>query len=74
MKLIKDWKKHLRSYSFIGHAANLLTALSISGLSVLGVLSTNIALPLLIGLAILFGLFGALGRFVDQEIEDLEDK
>lgn len=39
-------------------------------------LSSEIALPLLAGLAIIFGILGLAGRFVDQNIDDglLEDK
>jgi hypothetical protein len=50
--------------------ANFLIALSVSGLAVLGVLSSEIAFPLLAGLAILFGVLGLCGRFVDQNIDD----
>lgn len=49
---------------------NFLIALSISGLSVLGVLSSEIAFPLLALLAISFGLFGLVGRFIDQSLDD----
>jgi len=52
---------------------NFLIALSISGLAVLGVLSSDIAFPLLAGLAISFGLFGLVGRFIDQQLEDNQD-
>lgn len=70
MKLIPNKKKVLKSYSFLSMAANFLIALSISGLSVLGVLSSEIALPLLACLAIAFGVAGLAGRFVDQNIDD----
>ena len=70
MKLLKDKKKILKSYSFLSIAANFLIALSISGLSVLGVLSSEIALPVLATLAISFGLFGLAGRFIDQSLDD----
>jgi hypothetical protein len=51
-------------------AANFLTALSISGLSVLGVISSELAFPLLLCLAITFGVVGLLGRFVDESVDD----
>lgn len=73
MKLIKNKKKILKSYSFLSMLGNFLIALSISGLSVLGVLSSEIALPILAVLAICFGLFGLVGRFIDQSLEDSED-
>ena len=73
IRIIRDWKKQLKSYSFLSISANFLTALSISGLSTLGVLSSNVAFPLLVGVAVIFGLFGLVGRFISQEIEDLEE-
>lgn len=74
LKLIKDWKKSLKSYSFLSIVANILTAVSVSALAVLGVLSSDIAFPVLACLAIAFGLVGAIGRFIDQTVDDLEDK
>jgi len=73
MKLLKDKKKILKSYSFLSIAANFLTALSVSGLSVLGVLSSELALPILIGCALFLGLLGLCGRFVDQSLDDVGD-
>jgi predicted membrane metal-binding protein len=73
-KLAKNWKQRLtKSYSSLSILANILVALSISGLSVLGVISNVIAIPLLVGLAITFGLVGLAGRVIDQGIEDIED-
>ena len=73
MKLLPNKKKILKSYSFLSMLGNFLIALSISGLAILGVLSSDITFPLLAGLAISFGLFGLVGRFIDQSIEDIED-
>lgn len=73
MKLLKDKKRILKSYSFLSIAANFLTALSVSGLSVLGVLSSELALPILIGCALFLGLLGLCGRFVDQSLDDVGD-
>jgi len=74
LKLIKDWKKSLKSYSFLSILANVFTAISVSALAVLGVLSSDIAFPVLACLAIAFGLVGAVGRFIDQTVEDLGDE
>ena len=73
MKLLKDKKRILKSYSFLSIAANFLTALSVSGLSVLGVLSSELALPILIGCALFLGLLGLCGRFVDQSLDDVTE-
>ena len=71
MKLLPNKKSILKSYSFLSMLGNFLIALSISGLAVLGVLSSEIAFPLLAVLAISFGLFGLVGRFIDQSVEDI---
>ena len=76
-KLAKNWKQRLlRSYSSLSIIANILVALSISGLSVLGVVSNVLAIPLLVGLAITFGVLGLAGRIIDQGLDDVmaEDK
>ena len=70
MRLLPNKKKILKSYSFLSMLGNFLIALSISGLAVLGVLSSDIAFPLLAALAIIFGLFGLAGRFIDQSLDD----
>ena len=72
LRLIKDWKKGLKSYSFLSIVANILTAVSVSALAVLGVLSSDIAFPILACLAVAFGVVGAIGRFIDQTVDDLE--
>ena len=71
MKFLKDKRKVVKSYSFLSMAANFAVALSISGLSVLGVISSELAFPLLLCLAITFGVVGLLGRFVDQGLDDI---
>ena len=70
-KLAKNWKQRLlKSYSSLSIVANILVALSISGLAVLGVISDVVAIPILVGLAITFGVVGLLGRVIDQELDD----
>lgn len=74
-KLAKNWKNRLlRSYSSLSIIANILVALSISGLSVLGVISNVIAFPLLVGLALALGLAGLLGRVIDQGLDDIRQE
>lgn len=74
MKWRSDWKKILKTYSFLSIVANLLVAISVSGLAVLGVLSSSIAFGTLATLAIALGLIGAVGRFVDQTYDDIEER
>lgn len=73
MKLLKDKKKIIKSYSFLSMLGNFLIALSVSGLSVLGVLSSEIAFPILVSCALFLGLLGLIGRFVDQSVDDSMD-
>ena len=74
-KLAKNWKNRLlRSYSSLSIIANILVALSISGLAVLGVVSNVLAIPLLVGLAISFGVLGLLGRVLDQGLDDAREE
>lgn len=73
MKWRSDWKKILKTYSFLSIIANLFVAVSIAGLSVLGVLSSSIAFGTLVTVAIALGLIGAVGRFVDQSYDDIKE-
>jgi hypothetical protein len=71
-KLASNWKQRLlKSYSSLSIVANILVALSISGLAVLGVISDVVAIPILVGLAITFGVVGLLGRVIDQGLDDV---
>lgn len=72
LKWHKDWKRILRTYSFISIVANLLVAISVTGLSVLGVLSSNLAFGTIACIGIVLGVLGCAGRFVDQELDDLD--
>lgn len=74
-KLAKNWKQRLiKSYSSLSIIANILVALSISGLAVLGVISNVIALPLLVSLALALGLVGLFGRIIDQGLDDVRQE
>lgn len=70
MKLVNNWKSLIKSYSVMAILGNLLTALSISGLAVVGVLSSGMAFNALVVSAILFGVAGFIGRFIRQDLED----
>lgn len=70
MKIVNDPKKLLKSYSVWAMIANILTALSVSALSVLGVISYALALPVAVGCAILFGVLGLFGRIIKQDLEE----
>lgn len=74
MKFHEDWKKILKTYSFLSLVANLLVALSVSGLAVLGVLSSQVAFGTLAISASVLGLLGVIGRFVDQSYDDMREE
>jgi len=74
MKFHEDWKKILKTYSFLSLVANLLVALSVSGLAVLGVLSSQVAFGTLAISASVLGLLGLIGRFVDQSYDDMREE
>lgn len=75
MKLASNWKERLtKSYSSLSIIANIAIALSVSGLSVLGAISHVFAIPLLVGLAILFGILGLAGRIIDQGLDDVRQE
>lgn len=65
--LVEGWTKLWKSYSVIFSAANILQAVSVTGLSVLGVINVYFAFKLVVGLAMLFGAFGLVGRLIAQK-------
>lgn len=67
-KLVEGWKKLFKSYSVIFSLANILQALSVAGLSVLGVINVYFAFKIVITLAILFGFLGLVGRLISQPV------
>lgn len=68
LSLVEGWKRLWKSYSIIFSLANILQALSVTGLSVLGVVNVYFAFKLVIGMAILFGLLGLVGRLISQPV------
>lgn len=70
MKIVNDPKKLLKSYSVWAMVANILTALSVSALAVLGVISVYFSMWVVIASATVFGLLGLVGRFLKQDLEE----
>lgn len=65
--LVDDWKRLWKSYSVIFSFANILQAVSVTGLSVLGVINVYFAFKIVVGLAMLFGVLGLVGRLISQK-------
>lgn len=67
LTLVDNWKRLWKSYSVIFSAANILQAVSVTGLSVLGVINVYFAFKLVVGMAAIFGVLGLVGRLLDQK-------
>ena len=75
LKLVRNWKTILtKSYSSLSIIANILIALSVSGLSVLGVIASEVAIPTILCFAIPLGLLGLTGRILDQGLDGIRDE
>lgn len=74
-RLAKNWKQRLlKSYSSLSIIANILVALSVTGLSIVGVISVQVSLPILLAITLPLGLLGLIGRVIDQGIDDVRQE
>jgi hypothetical protein len=62
-------KRHYHLYSFIG---NSLMALSLGGLALLGLLTNVMTAAWLFGWGLMFALVFAIGKVIDQEVDDMD--
>lgn len=63
-------KKRNQKIIWASHIANLLTAISVIGLSVIGTIATNVAISTLVTLAITMGIIGVLGKWLNSTIDE----
>lgn len=68
MKFYKHICRHYHLYSFI---ANMLNAVSMAGLALLGILTDTMTVTWLVGWGIMFAVLFGLGRLLNQEIDDM---
>lgn len=68
-KVYKHICKHYHLYSFI---ANMLNAVSMAGLALLGILTDTMAVTWLVGWGIMFAAMFGLGKLLNQEIDDMD--
>lgn len=61
--------KHYHLYSFI---ANMLIAVSMAGMALLGILTNTMTVAWLIGWGVMFAVLLGIGKLLDQEIDDLD--
>jgi len=70
--LIDDWKKQLKSYSALALFGNVLIAIAF-GISLgFGVISSQVGMPIAVGVFLLVSCLGAVGRFIKQPSKDDE--
>lgn len=69
MKFYNHVNKHYHLYSFI---ANMLNAVSMAGLALLGILTDTMTVKWLIGWGIMFAILFGLGKLMNQEIDDMD--
>lgn len=70
---IKRLNSHmLKFYGVYSFLANSLVAISVSGLTLLGVISTSTTVAVLITWGVIFATMFAIGKWLDQEVEDLD--
>lgn len=71
-KMGNDMKEHMkRHFSTYVIATNALIAISIAGLATLGALSGALTVPVLTGNALVFGAVYAVGKFGNDQLEDI---
>jgi hypothetical protein len=68
-RFYKHLCKHYQLYSF---TANILNAVSMAGLALLGLLTDTMAVTWLVGWGIMFAILFGIGKLLDQEIDDLD--
>lgn len=61
--------KHYQTYSLI---ANILNAVSMAGMSLLGILTSTMTVTWLVGWGIMFAAMLGIGKLLDQEIDDMD--
>lgn len=73
MKIIDNWKSHLRSYSALSLFANVLVSIAYGASLALGVGLTTIS-PVWVVVAMGgIAVMGSLGKFINQEIGKKDD-
>lgn len=74
MKVISDWKKHLRSYSALSLIANLLISSAYGVSLVLGMGLVSLSpFYIILAMSVVAGL-GFLGKFISQFEDDIEEQ
>lgn len=67
-KIREHLKRHFSLYILI---TNILCAIGVAAFAILGVLSTYMSVPVLLGNAAVFGIIYAVGKFGNEQLEDI---
>lgn len=67
-KIREHLKRHFATYILI---TNIMAAVSVAAFAVLGALSNMMSVPMLIGNAVVFGIVYAIGKFGNEQLEDI---
>lgn len=66
-------KRHLKKYSaYYVMATNGMIAIATAAFAVIGVFSGSMTTPVLVGNAAVFGTVWAIGKFGNEQLEDME--
>lgn len=68
-KVYGHLRRHYSLYSFI---ANALNAIAMAGFALVGLLNDTMAVTWLVGWGIMFAVLLGFGKFLDQEMDDLD--
>jgi hypothetical protein len=69
----KRFYKHLcKNYQLYSFVANMLNALSMAGLALLGLLTDTMTITWLVGWGIMFAVLFFIGKLLNEEIDDLD--
>lgn len=74
MKVISDWKKHLRSYSALSLIANLLISLSYGISIMLGMGLVSLSPIYIIVAMTVVAVLGFVGKFISQFEDDIQEE
>jgi xanthine/uracil permease len=69
MNIKEHLKKHMSSYVM---ATNAMIAVATAAFAVIGVFSGSLTTPVLVGNAAVFGAIWAVGKFGNEQLEDME--
>lgn len=68
----KIYKHICKNYQLYSVIANMLNAVSMAGLALIGVLTDTMTVAWLVSCGVMFAVMFGLGKLLDQEIDDMD--